>query len=126
MLEPRSAYGYYGVAGGTTGEASTDEGRIGEYRRMPYRKYKQSYSDCKTVPGSYDSDDKTIEVIIPEGREKPSGSRGEHYHYFRLVAENLEGKRVEIPYKAITYGNALKQHRRFCKQEGYKDLEATA
>lgn len=33
-------------------------------RRMHYSEYKNSYAECKTVKGSYDSVTKTIEVII--------------------------------------------------------------
>lgn len=32
-------------------------------RRMHYSEYKNNYSDCKTVPGSYDKKTKTIEVM---------------------------------------------------------------
>lgn len=32
-------------------------------RRMHYSEYKRSYSDCKTVEGSYDKRTKTIEVL---------------------------------------------------------------
>lgn len=32
-------------------------------RRMHYSEYKTSYSDCETVPGSYDKRTKTIEVL---------------------------------------------------------------
>ncbi len=32
-------------------------------RRMHYSEYKNSYSDCKTVEGSYDKRTKTIEVM---------------------------------------------------------------
>ena len=35
-------------------------------KRISYRQYKVDYYDCETVKGSYDSDTKTIEVIIPE------------------------------------------------------------
>lgn len=38
--------------------------------RMLYRRYKTSYADCQTVPGTYDKATKTIVVIIPEGRMK--------------------------------------------------------
>lgn len=126
MLETRSAYGYYGVAGGTTGETEPEGGWVGEYRRMPYRYYKQRYPDCRTVPGSYDSSDKTIEVIVPEGRDKPSGVRGEHFHYFRYAAEDEDGTILRLPYKAITAENAMKQHIRFCKQNGLKNIEKSS
>lgn len=32
-------------------------------RRMHYSEYKNNYSDCETVPGSYDKRTKTIEVL---------------------------------------------------------------
>ena len=35
-------------------------------KRILYRQYKTDYYDCETVKGSYDSNTKTIEVIIPE------------------------------------------------------------
>ena len=35
-------------------------------KRISYRQYKTDYYDCETVKGSYDSNTKTIEVIIPE------------------------------------------------------------
>lgn len=35
-------------------------------KRISYHQYKTDYYDCETVKGSYDSDTKTIEVIIPE------------------------------------------------------------
>lgn len=43
---------------------------------MKYSRYKQCYADCRTVPGSYDADLKTINVYVPEGRMKPSGCGG--------------------------------------------------
>lgn len=46
MLEARSAYGYFGVAGGVTGETPPDD-RI--EKRMPYWEYKNRYSECDTL-----------------------------------------------------------------------------
>lgn len=40
--------------------------------RMLYRRYKTAYADCETVPGSYDASTKSIAVLIPDGRKKPS------------------------------------------------------
>lgn len=37
-------------------------------RRMHYAEYKRSYSDCKTVDGSYDKHTKTIEVLTKVSR----------------------------------------------------------
>lgn len=89
-----------------------------EIVQMKYSSYKKHYSDCKTVSGSYDSELKTIKVYIPNGRMKPSGVRGERYHYIKCKA--TDGQRVfEITYKAITAENAEKQHRKWCKKFGY-------
>lgn len=43
-------------------------------RRMHYSEYKNNYSDCKTVDGSYDKTDKTIEVytLIKKDHKKIS------------------------------------------------------
>ena len=49
-------------------------------KRMHYSQYKNHYSDCQTVPGSYDKVTKSVEVILPEGRVKPSGVRGKRFH----------------------------------------------
>ena len=86
-------------------------------RQMSYRKYKTSYADCKTVAGSYDAGTKTIEVIIPEGREKPSGTRGERYNYFPDVKiYDKSGEPFTVSLKAVSWDNALKQ----IKRNGWK------
>lgn len=79
---------------------------------MPYKQYKEHYSDCETIYGSYNdhSDSKeflpaTIAVIIREGRLKPSGVRGEHYKGYQMENENGE----KITYRAITEENATKR-----------------
>lgn len=43
-------------------KAAAEVARTG-LRRMHYSEYKNNYSDCKTVEGSYDKHDKTIEVL---------------------------------------------------------------
>lgn len=90
MLESRSAYGYYGVAGGVTGETRPSELDY-TITRMPYWKYKKRYSDCQTVSGSYDKNDKTIEVYIPTETIKPSGMRGQNTAIER-IDENVSDK----------------------------------
>lgn len=78
--------------------------------RMSYRKYKQAYSDCKTVPGSYDAGAKTILVLIPEGRMKKSGVRGEKFKYMRFTGTDTEtGKNVSVIIKAINVDTATRQ-----------------
>ena len=83
---------------------------------MPYKQYKEHYSDCETVVGSYDNHEKenmhsrryyppTITVIIREGRLKNSGVRGEHYSGYRMENERGEW----ITYRAVKEENALKR-----------------
>jgi hypothetical protein len=87
-------------------------------KEMHYRQYKQHYSDCETIKGSYNAATKTIQVIIPEGREKPSGVRGQKFHCYHLVAI-INGEEKYLSYRATTKSNALKQHKKECKAGGY-------
>lgn len=87
----------------------------GDFRwRMPYKQYKEHYSDCEILAGSFDDgcDSKgrkiaetTVEVIIREGRLKNSGVRGEHFYgfEFRTDAGGL------VCYRAVSEENARKQ-----------------
>lgn len=80
-----------------------------EYR-MKYSQYKKHYADCKTVPGTYDTIEKSIIVLIPEGRMKKSGVRGQRYNYYRFSGiDKKTGEKVETTIKAITGKNAMKQ-----------------
>ena len=77
---------------------------------MLYRRYKQHYADCETVAGSYDKEHKTIKVIIPEGRMKPSGTRGQSYHYIEFTGiETATGRKVRCTIKATCRANAIKR-----------------
>ena len=68
-----------------------------EYR-MKYSQYKKHYADCKTVPGTYDTIEKSIIVLIPEGRMKNSGVRGQRYNYYRFSGiDKKPGKRLRLP-----------------------------
>lgn len=74
--------------------------------RMPYKQYKQHYSDCETVVDSYrvyDNRPATIDVIIREGRLKASGVRGQHY--LLVLLENEDGQLQS--YQAMSEENAL-------------------
>lgn len=75
---------------------------------MKYSQYKKHYSDCKTVPGTYDKDYKTIEVMIPDGRMKPSGVRGKRFYGYRFRFTNGNGTFV-VTYKAVCKENAIKK-----------------
>ena len=81
---------------------------------MPYRQYKEHYSDCETIIGSFDRHedshgnchgDPTIKVIIREGRLKNSGVRGKHFRTYEFKTD--EGKFVR--YRAVCEENARKQ-----------------
>lgn len=83
---------------------------------MPYKQYKEHYSDCETIYGSYDDHAEemrytqgiipaTISVIIREGRLKASGVRGEHFSGYQM--ENELGQKCT--YCAVSEENALKR-----------------
>lgn len=89
---------------------------------MKYSAYKQHYNDCETVRGSYDKNTKTIEVIIPDGRMKASGVRGERFFTYELwFIKN--GKKYYTTYKAVCLDNAIKQHIKACRKSGYIPLD---
>lgn len=83
---------------------------------MPYKQYKEHYSDCETIFQSYNTHDDqasrehryipaTIAVIIREGRLKKSGVRGEHFSGYQMENENGQ----KITYRAVNEDNALKR-----------------
>lgn len=85
---------------------------------MAYRRYKTSFSDCETVLGSYDPQGKTIVVLLPEGRLKPSGVRGQTYKYMTFHGtENATGRKVRLTIKAICRKNAIKRLPKNCTWE---------
>ena len=90
-----------------------------DIKRMPYRQYKSHYADCETVPGSYDIMCRSIEVIIPDGRIKASGVRGEHFRTWQLWFTDVNGQHKYCMYRAVSIGNAMKQHRAWCMQNGW-------
>lgn len=91
---------------------------------MPYARYKRHYADCKTVPGSYDKDYRTITVLIPDGRLTPSGTRGMHYSGYELWCEDIStGEKHYMVYRAVSEENALKQHQKECRKRGWAACE---
>lgn len=82
---------------------------------MLYGRYKQHFSDCETVAGSYDKNRKTIEVMIPEGRMKPSGVRGQSFKYIEFNGvETATGRVVRCIIKATCKANAIKRLPKNC------------
>lgn len=80
-----------------------------EIWEMPYKQYKEHYSDCETVSGSFNDHDgkdvSTIKVIIRAGRLKKSGVRGQHYKGFEFTTD--DGSKV--CYRAISEETARKR-----------------
>lgn len=82
---------------------------------MLYRRYKASYSDCETIPGTYNKASKTIDVIIPDNRIKKSGVRGQSYKYLTFHGiENATNRPVRITIKAVSLANAIKRLPKDC------------
>lgn len=82
--------------------------------RMPYRQYKEHYSDCEVLAGSFNDGcdsrgrkiaETTVEVIIREGRLKNSGVRGNHFYGFEF--RTADGGLV--CYRAVSEENARKR-----------------
>lgn len=91
--------------------------------RMPYRNYKQHYSDCETVTGSYDKIAKSIEVVVPDNRMKPSGVRGRRFSGYQFWFTDNAGQAKYCTYRAVSRENAMRQHIKTCKQEGWTPCE---
>ena len=82
---------------------------------MLYRRYKQHFSDCEAVAGSYDKERKTIEVLLPDGRLKPSGVRGQTFKHMEFSGiENATGRTVRCTIKATCRQNAIKRLPKDC------------
>ena len=90
-----------------------------QIKRMRYSQYKNHYSDCHTVPGSYDKTTRSIEVILPEGRIKPSGVRGKRFHGYQIGLADKDGKHHYCTYRAVSEENAMRQHIAWCKENGW-------
>ncbi|MEM5795165.1 MAG: hypothetical protein AAGU23_02650 [Bacillota bacterium] len=77
--------------------------------RMPYSRYKQHYSDCDTLGGSYREDSKSIVVLVPDGRMKPSGVRGERFKTIFLDVGSDPMHTFRQGFRAVCLQNAIKQ-----------------
>lgn len=73
--------------------------------KMPYKQYKEHYSDCETISGSFDKEKTTIRVIIRKGRMKNSGVRGKHFSGYEFRTKHGE----VVCYRAVSEKNARKQ-----------------
>ena len=86
---------------------------------MSYKQWKDHYKDCKTVKDSYDFECLTIRVIVPEGREKPSGVRGQRFRGYELFLMDEKGNKCHCCYRAVSFENAWKRHVAWCKKHGW-------
>lgn len=120
MLESRSAYGYYGWRGGVTGE-NDPYGGLNPVK-MPYRTYKGNYRDNKTVPDSYDPEDKTIYVLLTDEQYKKMTNFGNRYRmndfYFVISSPFSDGviRQYVAEFKAKNHENAVRNAKRYVKQ----------
>ena len=92
--------------------------------RMSYRQYKTSYADCETVYDSYDTITKTVDVIIPEGRMKPSGVRGKRFNTIWLFVGEDKDHLFKQGFRAVDYSHALRQAKRNYKFVLYEQSTA--
>lgn len=95
------------------------KGEMMDTKRMHYSQYKQHYADCETVPGSYDKVTKTILVLLPEGRVKPSGVRGKKFKGYQIGMTMQDGKHGYCSYRAVCEENAMKNHIKWCRENGW-------
>jgi len=117
MLEARNAYGYYGASGGLTGETQPAHSV-----RMSYRDYKIKFRDHKTVAGSYDNTDKTIEVYFSDDEMKKKTNLGNRYQisdYRFLTDLNRTGISPYVTVRAKAYENAYKNAKAWGRKEGF-------
>lgn len=115
MLESRSAYRYYGAAGGITGE-NPPEDVI--YKKMKYWDYKNKYPKCKNL-GDYDKIEKTITVILPaEYADRPNFGNRYQISEFHFIYSPMEDGISGIVFRAKNYQNALRNAKKWAKENG--------
>ncbi len=115
MLEARSAYGYYGTAGGYTGETPP---KSVIYKKMKYCEYKTRYPECENL-GDYDKAEKTITVILPsEYAERPNFGNRYQITEFHFVYSPMPKDIAGIVFKAKNYKNAMRQAKKWAKENG--------
>lgn len=121
MLESRSAYGWFGSAGGYTGE--NDPSNAGTIPvNMPYREYKTRYPECKHL-GDYDKQRKTITVLLPASvMDRPNFGNRYQMNIFRFVTDLPHPYDPIIELKAKCYKNALRNAKAWAKRDGFTIL----
>lgn len=118
MLESRSAYGYYGAAGGYTGETPPKAENV-IYKKMKYYEYKTKYPECKNL-GDYSKTEKTITVILPaEYANRPNFGNSYTISEFEFIyAPAFSGCSNIFACKAKNYKNALVAAKKWARKNG--------
>ena len=87
--------------------------------QMPYKQYKEHYSDCETLAGSYLEADHTVQrwypeitVIIRAGRLVNSGVRFKTYKGYEFTWTDEDGKEWKTCYRAVSEENAEKRFKK--------------
>lgn len=91
---------------------------------MPYKQYKERYSDCETVIDSFVRPRfgvSYIDVIIREGRLKASGVRGKHFHSYRLAWEEEDGRHTGA-FVAVDFEHAEAQFKKLVGKDAECEL----
>ena len=75
---------------------------------MTYKNYKEHYSDCETLAGSFSENNgrATIDVIVRAGRMVESGVRGKRFSTYILQNKNTK---MKMCFYAVCEENAFKQ-----------------
>lgn len=131
MLEVRSAYGWYGEAGGVTGENVPPQ-----RARVPYREYKTKWKGHRAVDGTYDPETKTIEVYFTDEEMKQKTNLGNRYgiatYYFLVEVPEGKGKNgwasgmYVLSFRAKNEANAERNARKWARGLEYTVIrEAT-
>lgn len=120
MLEARSAYGYYGSAGGVTGEVAPERHYI--EKNMKYYEYKKRYPKCDNL-GDYDKVNKTITVLLPVSVEdRPNFGNKYRMDEFYFYVSGGKFDRPDysnyVAQKAKNVENARKRLSSWLKKEG--------
>lgn len=79
-----------------------------------YSAYKEHYADCETLINSFNEYDRTVVVIVPEGRMKASGVRGRKFASYLFYTTDKKHFRCKY---AVSSENALKQLAREIKKD---------
>ena len=119
MLESRSAYGWYGAAGGMTGENKPSDANTVAVN-MSYWEYKHRYPECKNL-GDYDKVKKTITVLLPvEVTERPNyGNRYQMHTFYFETDLDKKGFSKIFSVNAKNYKNAVRNAKAYAKRDGF-------